>query len=238
MPEKNGKSGMNKTKKILIVLAAVLLLLGGSVAVLPRLLWGDAVDYSKVVSIRTSGGFQEPRLLSMAWQLPVAKTYQAGLDFQKNGSFCGPTSVVNLSRSLGMPATQAKILDDSGISTVLGGLPGGITLDQLSELAGKKLKKHVTVLRDLSLAEFREQMVRTNDPSVRYLINFHRGPLFGQGGGHHSPIGGYLSAEDLVFVLDVNASYKPWLVKTERLYEAQNTSDRATGKKRGLLRIE
>ena len=236
MTEKNGKNGMNK--KILIALAAALLLLGGSVAVLPGLLWGDAVDYSKVASIRTTGVFQEPRFLNAAWQLPVAKTYRTGLDFQHNGSFCGPTSVVNLSRSIGMPATQATILNDSGISTVLGALPGGITLDQLSELAGKKLKKHVTMLRDLSLAEFRQQMVRTNDPSVRYLINFHRGPLFGQGSGHHSPIAGYLAAEDLVFVLDVNASYKPWLVKTERLYEAQNTTDPASGKKRGLLRIE
>ena len=31
------------------------------------------------------------------------------------------------------------------------------------------------------------------------------------GGGHHSPIGGYLEKEDLVFVLDVYDPYKPFL---------------------------
>jgi len=34
--------------------------------------------------------------------------------------------------------------------------------------------------------------------------NFNRAQIFGAGVGHHSPIGGYLEAEDLVFVLDVN----------------------------------
>ena len=63
-------------------------------------------------------------------------------------------------------------------------------------------------------------------------------PLFGRGGGHHSPIGGYLPDPDLVLVLDVNGSYKPWLVKSERLFEAMNTVDSSTGRKRGLIRIE
>lgn len=36
-------------------------------------------------------------------------------------------------------------------------------------------------LRDLSLAQFREEMQRTNDPTVRTIVNFHRGPIFGKG---------------------------------------------------------
>ena len=56
------------------------------------------------------------------------------------------------------------------------------------------------------------------------------------GFGHHSPIGGYLEAEDLVLVLDVNEKFKPWLVERSRLYDAMNTVD--GDKKRGLLRIE
>ena len=44
--------------------------------------------------------------------------------------------------------------------------------------------------------------------------------------------------EDLVLVLDVNKKYGPWLVKSERLYEAMNTVDTGTQKKRGLLLIE
>jgi hypothetical protein len=114
----------------------------------------------------------------------------------------------------------------------------GITLDQLAGVLRAKSGKRVTVLRDLTLEQFRAEMARTNDPALRYTVNFHRGPLFGKGGGHHSPIGGYLAAEDLVLVVDVNNKYQPWLVPTARLFAAVDTVDKQTGKKRGLLRIE
>ena len=55
--------------------------------------------------------------------------------------------------------------------------------------------------------------------------------------GHFSPILAYLPDEDLVFVGDVNADFKPWLASPERLYAAINTVDSTTGKTRGLLRI-
>jgi hypothetical protein len=121
---------------------------------------------------------------------------------------------------------------------VLGYLPEGLTLDQLADIARQKLKRKVTVLRDLDLAAFREQLTHVNDPTRRYVINFSRGPLFATGGGHHSPIAGYLEQEDLVLVLDVNRTYGPWLVKSDRLYEAMNTVDATAKKKRGLLIIE
>jgi hypothetical protein len=47
---------------------------------------------------------------------------------------------------------------------------------------------------------------------------------------------GYLESEDLVFVLDVNRDYQPWLVERSRLFAAMNTFDGE--KKRGLLLIE
>ena len=62
------------------------------------------------------------------------------------------------------------------------------------------------------------------------------GANIGAGVGHHSPIGGYLEAEDLVFILDVNSDYQPWLVASKRLFDAVNTFDGSN--KRGLLPIE
>ena len=93
-------------------------------------------------------------------------------------------------------------------------------------------------MRELDRAGFREQLRHANDVSRRFVINFSRGPLFGVGGGHHSPIAGYLEDLDLVLVLDVNKAYGPWLVKSDRLFDAMNTLDTTSQKKRGLLEIE
>lgn len=59
---------------------------------------------------------------------------------------------------------------------------------------------------------------------------------FSSGGGHHSPIGGYFEAEDVVFVLDVSFNFQPWLIERKRLFDAVNTFD--GDKKRGLLLVE
>jgi hypothetical protein len=192
---------------------------------------------SSVISIERAPTYQDPGLLEKAWALPVAATYRAGYDVQRNASFCGPASVVNVMRSLGAKGDQADVLAGTGISTVFGFVPG-LSLDELATVTRHRTGRNVTILRDLDLPTLRAQLAKANDPSVRFIANFHRGPLFGRGGGHHSPIVGSLAEEDLVFVLDVNASYRPWLVSPERLLEAMNTIDSATGLGRGLLRIE
>lgn len=189
-----------------------------------------------VPSIKAESTYQDPALLERAWHLPVAATYQRRLFFQPNGSICGPTSVANVERSLGH--------EGSTVDTVLAGTGKcwtgmclmGLSLDELADVARHATGRKVTVLRNLTLAQFREELTHVNDPSRRYIANFQRAPLFAQGGGHHSPIAGYLEAEDLVLVLDVNEKFKPWLVKSERLFKAVDTGD--TGNKRGLLRIE
>ncbi len=112
----------------------------------------------------------------------------------------------------------------------------GLTLDELAEVARRHTKRTVTVLRDLTPDTFHELLRHANDPGRRYIVNFSREPIFGAGGGHHSPIGGYLEAEDLVFVLDVNLDFQPWLVEGRRLFAAMDTFDGE--KKRGLLQIE
>lgn len=228
---------MTRLRNVAAAAGLVVILLAGATA-LPGLLARDGVDYSHVASIETAPEYQDPALLAEAWALPVATTYRAGFDFQHNQSFCGPTSVVDVARSLGIPSYQATVLDGTGIFTMFGMLPGGIAIDRLADVARMRTGRRVTVLRDLDPMAFREHMRKANDPSRRYVVNFTRGPLFGGPGGHHSPVGGYLADRDLVFVLDVNRAYGPWLVGTDRLFEAVNTVDPSTHLRRGLLLIE
>jgi hypothetical protein len=229
---------MTRTRKIVLWTAVAASLLGGSAVIVPALISEGRADYAGVLSIKETGDYQNPALLKKAWALPVAASYHADIDFQRNASVCGPTSLVNVLHSLKQPGNQESMLQGTNFSTVMGYLPQGLTLDQLGDIARQKLQRKVTVLRDFDLAAFREHLSHVNDPARRYVINFSRGPLFGSGHGHHSPIAGYLSQEDLVLVLDVNQKYGPWLVKSERLYEAMDTVDTTAQKKRGLLLIE
>ncbi len=177
-----------------------------------------------------------PELIDRAWHLPVAASFNSELTWQSNGSRCGPASLANAFRSIGEEeTTEAAVLDGTG-KCWTGFCIIGLTLDELAEVAQQHTGRKVTVVRDLNAKEFREHMRRANDPDRRYIVNFTREKVFGGGGGHHSPIGGYMEAEDLVFVLDVNENYRPWLIERERLFAAMDTLD--GDKKRGLLLIE
>jgi hypothetical protein len=167
-------------------------LAAAAVAIVPQLLWGDRADYSTVVSIRDTASFQHPALLERAWALPVAARYRSHFEFQSNPSFCGPASLVNVLRSRGqMHVRQADLLHGSGIFNLFGMIPGGLSLDELAGLAGRHFTgATVSTLRELDAAAFREHLLGCNDPSRRYIANFSRGPLFGKGSGHHSPIAG------------------------------------------------
>lgn len=187
------------------------------------------------VSLRESPTFKDPALLEKAWALPVASSWPRPLLSQTNPTSCGPTSVANVLRS-GGEATTPSTVAAHGPGCVNGFCFGGLTLDDLAEASRQSSAGwKVTVARPATVDALRDQLRHANDSSVRLVANFHRGPLFGTGGGHHSPIGGYLEAEDLVFVLDVNASYGPWLVPTPRLFEAMDTVDSSSGSKRGLI---
>jgi hypothetical protein len=191
-----------------------------------------------VPSIAAAAEYKDPALMEEAWSLPVAAAYQRRVVSQSNGSFCGPSTLANALRSLGSPAsTEAAILSDTGKCRIGLCIPG-LTLDELADIARQKTDRKVTVLRDLTMDQFREHLRMANDPSRRYLVNFQRGLLFGKGTGHHSPIGGYLADRDLVLVLDVNQAFGPWLVAAPRLFAAMDSVDSSTGKKRGMLLIE
>jgi hypothetical protein len=192
-----------------------------------------------VASIAETPEYQDPLLLERAWSLPVAARYGHRIDPQRNISMCGPTSAANVMRSLGSgTATVDDVLAGSGRCRWFGYCWNGLTLGELAQLVRAKTDRRVRVIRDLTLAQFREEMARSNDANRRYIVNFNRGLLFGRGGGHHSPVGGYLADRDLVFVLDVNSSFGPWLVSTARLFQAVDSIDPDSGAKRGLIVVE
>ena len=175
-------------------------------------------------------------LLERAWTLPVAASFNRDLAWQSNPSTCGPASLANVFRSLGEPAdTEAEVVQGAG-PCWFGICPIGLTLDELGEVARSHTRRRVTVMRDLTPEAFRDILRQSNDPARRYIVNFSREAIFGAGVGHHSPIGGYLEAEDLVFVLDVNSNFRPWLIERSRLFSAMDTLDGE--KKRGVLLIE
>jgi Phytochelatin synthase len=177
-----------------------------------------------------------PSRLAPVQAMPVARSLLGELSYQENGTSCGPASLANVFRSFGQAErSESSVLDGTG-RCPFGICSGGLTLDDLAEVAKAHTQRPVTVLRDLSPEAFLEEMKKVNDPVRRYIINFHRKPIFGTGGGHHSPIGAYLEKEDLVLVVDVNENYGPWLIERARLYAAMNTLD--GDKKRGLLRLE
>ncbi len=218
-------------RTLLVVLALLLALVAAAWLAMPT-----PKEYD-VVSIKEDARYQGDEALTRAWSLEVARAYKPAVQYQHNPSVCGPTSLANVITSLGGEATPRSVIEGSGYCWTGYCIPG-VTLEELAEIAREKLPgAQVEVIRDLSLEEFREHLRRSNDPSLRYTVNFLRGPLFRTGGGHHSPIAGYLEQEDLVLVLDVNESFGPWLVESERLFAAIDTIDPATEKKRGLLRI-
>jgi len=194
-----------------------------------------AADSAPVVPITADPRYQDAAMLETAWALPVARTYRQTFEYQVNPMFCGPATAVNALKSVGISQYQQSTVFEKSSIKYMKAMTAGLTLDEMATLVHDSSGWNVTALHDLTLAQFREHLKRSNDPLVRYTINFHRKPLYGYSGGHHSPIGGYLEKEDLVFVLDVYDPFKPFLVSSARLYEAMNTMDDESGKTRGLL---
>jgi hypothetical protein len=188
-------------------------------------------------SIETTASYQDPELLERARHLPVARRFARRFASQENPSSCGPSSLANVERSFGVASSEQAILSGTG-KCRFGICLGGLTLDELSEVARLRTTHQVRLLRDLSYPQFLEQLRGANEPDRRLLVNFHRAPLFGEGHGHFSPIGGFMEDRELVLVLDVNPNYGAYLVDARRLFEAVDTIDTSSGKKRGLLRLE
>ncbi len=126
---------MTRTRKIVLWMAAAALALGSAAVVLPIVVSAGHADSARIVSIKETREYQDPALLKKAWALPVAAAYRADIEFQQNGSVCGPSSLANVLHSLKRAGTQESILQGSGFSTIMGYLPQGLTLDQLATIA-------------------------------------------------------------------------------------------------------
>jgi hypothetical protein len=194
--------------------------------------------YANVASIERTPAFRNTTLLAEAERMPVAQTYLSRpFEYQHNPSVCGPTSAADVLHSLGRRDSQTDVMARAGVTDYFGYVIPGLTLDQEASVLRRTTGAPVTLMRDLDLAAFRDALARANDPRFRLVINFHRGPMFGRGHGHFSPILAYLAQRDLVLVGDVNHDYGLYLVSTSRLFDAMNTIDSVTGKKRGLLTV-
>lgn len=220
---------------LFVLLALSALLLAAAAITIGPLLFAPN-SYEGVPSIEARADFRSPALMKAAWNLPVSRTYaRTPFEFQDNPSFCGPTSVANLLRSIGMKLTQHNVIRGTPHEPWFGVLIGGMTIDDLARLLAMRTGRRVHVIRDLTLPRFRTLMAMANDPRRRMIVNFHRGPMFGRGHGHFSPVLGYLARRDLVLVGDVNANYRPYLAPVERLWRATDTIDSETGKERGII---
>lgn len=229
-------SKVSVVRRVGYAIGAAVLLLVAIVAIRIAPLFLAPNAYKNVASIERRTDYRNAALMKNAWQLPVGRAYaRSPLEYQANPSFCGPTSIANLLRSIGMPATQRSVIEGTRYDPWFGILIGGLTIDQLGDLLAYRLGRHVVMVRKTALPEFRQLMRLANDPRRRMLVNFHRGPMFGRGHGHFSPVLAYLPAKDLVLVGDVNADFKPYLTPTARLWAAVDTIDDTTDKKRGLL---
>ena len=200
--------------------------------------FGAPSPYAHVASIERTPVFRDPALLAQAERMPVARAYLGhAFEYQHNPSVCGPTSAADVLHSMGRADSQTEVMTRAGVGSVFGYVIPGLTLDQEASVLRKTTGAPVTLYRNLDLATFRRLLARANDPTLRFVVNFHRGPMFGRGHGHFSPILAWLPTRDLVLVGDVNRAYGIYLVSTRRLFDAMNTIDDVTGKTRGLLMV-
>lgn len=187
----------------------------------------------KMATLRTEWYSGNSEVLYQAWRLPMARRWRSRFFFQESCTSCSLATAANLAESIGCHSTEDELARIAGRPG-----PEGRPLSMVAHLVQHQTGRRPEVLNDLSLVEWRRLLRLSNDPHYRLAVSFTRAPLFGFGGGHHSPIGGYLEEEDLVLVLDTNQDIGPFLVSADRLLSAVNTTDPVSGEKRGALLLE
>lgn len=228
--------------------AAVCLFLGSAATYAePLPLPGKVVDFRSVDGQRI---LQE----SQSWSSGYGRI-SAVFETQKTQSYCGVASMVMALNALGAPApvtppygpyavfTQDNILNDQtdAIRPRETILMRGMTLDQLGGIASlypvDVAVHHAGAETVESFRTAAAKSLASGDAVV--IVNFLRGALDEERGGHFSPLGAYDEKEDRFLMLDVaRYKYPPAWVKAEDLFAAMNTPDPDNeGKTRGYVVI-
>lgn len=184
---------------------------------------------------------------------------------QHNEKACGVASSIMVLNALF--ADERKTADDKniGVAEIQKLAPKfkkntskngkGFKLDELAETLTTLLEAHaegaytVTVERfdaKDSKAEMKrlEKLLTKNDrnPKDFIIANFLQGILTGDKSGlvgHIAPVGSYDPKKKRVLILDPDREYyTPYWVPLAKFFDGMNTSDPASSKKRGLIRIE
>ena len=113
----------------------------------------------------------------------------------------------------------------------------GLDLDELACLArcnGAEVELRRADSADLEALRAAIAVAARGETVV--IASYDRAALGQTGSGHFSPVGGYHQGRDLVLVLDVaRFKYPPHWVSAERLWQAMQPVDPATGRSRGWL---
>ena len=196
---------------------------------------------SALIGIR---GIEGERLLAESDAKADFVGLQRYFEPQVYRSFCGVATGVVIknalhSRSLTSQSTWFDERPD-GHRSAYQTFFGGMSLDefvQLVESHGLNARKRHG--GTLSLESFRA-LVKTNlsNSADLLVVNYHRGPLGQEGGGHFSPIAAYHEGTDRVLLLDVAAHrYPPAWVPLDLLWQAIDTTDFGAKKQRGLVEV-
>jgi hypothetical protein len=193
---------------------------------------------------------EEQFLLARAVALPSAQAYlkTGALEYQKREGYCSSATQRCILRSIQnfprerIPPAKFGPSNPSAVAESLNAILGNALC---------RVEAHV-VAGSEGYAAFREAISKANNhEEYRIAVNFLRSALFGMPeptwlpssylmslvGGHFSPVIGFLEAEDLVVVFDVNHQYGFYLCPSRKLFDAVNTKDISSrnGGTRGLV---
>jgi hypothetical protein len=174
---------------------------------------------------------------------------------QKTQAYCGVASIVMVLNALNIPAppvpeyvpyrtfTQDNVLTPQTDAVLPREVLAhhGMTLDQIGGiLLTQPVKVEVHHAGDSSVDEFRN-LARSYlaDPGHFVLINYQRGAIGQESGGHISPLGAYDSKTDRFLILDVaRYRYPPVWARTSDVFDAMNTKDADNAEKtRGFVLV-